>query len=161
MWFRVVVLFVCNQFNFKKYIRKNKLLADFSLHILMSVVILMIEEVEDKLTALQNCLSSLSNFLSYFNQFYNFTCFVLNSKEVEDFELNDVVNYALKVTFCSINHQHNLSFLKHELNLVTVVDVLRKFNTEFSSHAALQKWIDDLLKVRIKLGGSMRHICNW
>lgn len=99
-----------------------------SLHTVMFEDASFIDELEELLKKLTCCLETLSSNILYSNQIYNFDCFALNSKLVEDIDEEGALNYALKVTFASMSRVKGINLVKQSSKLTTMTNVLRKYN---------------------------------
>ena len=90
------------------------------------------------------------------NQFYDFRAFGLSSGEVQAYGPEGAVNHALEVAFCPFGQENVITLKERGPGLEAVVDVLRKYNSEYWGNAVLQKWVFDLTEAALRASGMVR-----
>ena len=111
----------------------------------MSVILLSLEDLDTQLLELKCLLLNLPDSLLYANQHYNFSVYASTDEEVADYSADSVVNHTFELVFCPSGCKHGITLRECGPELMTVVEVLQKYNKQFSNHAVLQKWVTDLI----------------
>jgi hypothetical protein len=106
------------------------------------------EEIEEKLSKLQELLKNLPASIPYGRKFYSFDNFVPDPEKVDDFGAEGAINHALEIVFSPPQGRTDdpITYKERGEGLVAVADVLKKANKDFPCSAILQKWVDDLTK---------------
>ncbi|KAL5529773.1 hypothetical protein ACEPAG_5760 [Sanghuangporus baumii] len=101
----------------------------------------------------------LPDSLPYSNQFYFFENFAPDPEKVDLIgSVAWAVNDAFEIVLAPKGRHHGIELKERGPELVTVVDVLRRYTEAFSADVVLQKWILDLIEAGMNAGGSVESI---